>query len=70
MANGRAWTTDDTAALQNLVAAGWPDGHIASAMGRHGKFIGLKRREFGIGPGQSGQHTAMMARIKSRRARR
>ena len=67
MSNGRPWTALDDADLRRLVATGMTNAQIGDHMDRHEDLIRQKRKERGLGRGQSPLHTAMMARINYRR---
>lgn len=68
--NGRPWSSDDTAKLRRLVAAGKTDAAIGEDMGRSRGFIQEKRAEHAIEPGLSRAAKALIARLNLQRVRR
>lgn len=65
--NGRGWSGEEIAALRRLVAAGWTDGRIGSALGRARETVQRKRTALRLEPGQSEAMTAAVWRLKARR---
>ncbi len=64
--NGRGWSGEEIAALHRLVAAGWTDARIGTALGRAREVVQRKRAALRLEPGQSEAMTAASWRLKAR----
>ena len=67
MSRGRPWTSDDAATLRRLVAAGYTDPEIGSAMARHPDLIRHRRAAAGLAAGRSHAATVALMRVNQRR---
>ena len=67
MSRGRPWTSDDAATLRRLVAAGYTDPEIGSAMARHPDLIRRRRAAAGLAAGRSHAATVALMRVNQRR---
>jgi hypothetical protein len=55
------------ATIRRMAKAGYSDSEIGEHIGRDRQFVGRRRRELGIQPGQPPAIRAMMARLHLRR---
>lgn len=63
----RPWTSDDTATLKRMRAAGYSTAAIAEHMDRHASYIVRKGQRHQIPAGITALHMAMLARVNLRR---